>query len=72
MWNHFGWWWPIEIVPDWLKIVAHTQPTAWAMDGFHALISFGQGVEGVAVPSLVLLGFGALFGFLGARFLRVT
>jgi len=40
------------------------------MDGLHALISFGQGLEAVLVPSAALLGFGLLFTLLGARFLR--
>ena len=67
-----GCWWPGEVMPQWLLTAAHVFPTAWAMDGFHALISFGRGVEGVVVPSLALLGFGALFGVLGARFLRAV
>lgn len=67
-----GCWWPGEVMPEWLQAAAHALPTTWAMDGFHALISFGRGVEGVVVPSLVLLGFGALFGVLGTRFLKAT
>ncbi len=67
-----GCWWPSEVMPAWLQSAAHLLPTAWAMDGFHALISFGQGVEGVWLPSLALWGFAALFGILGARFLRVS
>ncbi len=65
-----GCWWPAEVMPDWLRRAAHALPTAWAMDGFHALISFGRGLEAVWVPSLVLLGFGALFGLVGTRWLR--
>ncbi len=65
-----GCWWPAEIMPDWMQAVAHAFPTAWAMDGFHALISFGHGPEAVVLPSVVLLGFGVLFSALGARFLR--
>jgi ABC-type multidrug transport system permease subunit len=67
-----GCWWPMEIVPDWVRRVAHTLPSAWAMDGFHALISFGRGIEGVLLPSAMLLGFGLLFSVLAARFLRVA
>ena len=62
----------MEIVPDWMRQVAHALPSAWAMDGFHALISFGTGIEGVLLPSAMLLGFGLLFSVLAARFLRVT
>lgn len=65
-----GCWWPREVMPDWLQQVSYIFPTSWAMDGFHALISFGRGLEAVIVPSLVLLAFGTVFTGLGARFLR--
>ncbi len=31
--------WPSEVMPAWLQTASHVLPTAWAMDGFHALIS---------------------------------
>ncbi len=65
-----GCWWPSEVMPEWLQRGAHIFPTAWAMDGFHALISFGRGFSAVALPSAVLLGFGAAFSLIGARRLR--
>jgi ABC-type multidrug transport system permease subunit len=67
-----GCWWPSEVVPRWLWHASHVFPTAWAMDAFHALISFGKGLEAVWFPSLVLFGFGALFSLLGVRFLRAA
>ncbi len=67
-----GCWWPSEVMPEWLQTAAHVLPTAWAMDGFHALISFGRGLEGVWLPSLALCGFAVLFGVLGTRYLRVS
>ena len=67
-----GCWWPSEVMPRGLWKAMHILPTAWAMDGFHALISFGTGLEGVMVPSLALIGFAVVFTGLGARFLRVT
>lgn len=67
-----GCWWPAEIMPGWLWRTAHVLPTAWAMDGFHALISFGYGLEAVLVPSGALLAFAAVFSLLGARFLRTA
>ena len=66
-----GCWWPSEIMPGWCG-GAHVFPTAWAMDAFHALISFGRGLDAVLLPAPVLLGFGALFSLLGARFLRAA
>jgi ABC-type multidrug transport system permease subunit len=65
-----GCWWPAEIMPDWLRAASHALPTAWAMDGFHALISFGRGADAVALPAGALLAFGAAFALIGARFLR--
>jgi len=65
-----GCWWPSEVMPRWLWSAAHVLPTAWAMDGFHALISFGHGVEAVVLPATVLLGFAALFAALGSSLLR--
>jgi ABC-type multidrug transport system permease subunit len=57
-------------MPRWMQHAGHALPTAWAMDGFHALISFGRGLEGVALPSLVLLLFACAFSAAGARLLR--
>jgi ABC-2 type transport system permease protein len=67
-----GCWWPSEVMPRWLWSAAHVLPTPWAMDGLHALISFGHGVEAVVVPAAVLLGFAALFVALGSRLLRTA
>lgn len=66
-----GCWWPAEIMPAWLRHAAHAFPTAWAMDGFHALISFGKGASAVLLPSAVLLLMGLFFAGLGARYLRL-
>jgi hypothetical protein len=41
------------------------------MDAFHALNSFGSGVEAIVGPSAALVAFGLLFAGLGTRFLRV-
>ena len=62
-----GCWWPSEVMPEWLRTASHVLPTAWAMDGFHALISFGRGPEAVWLPSLVLVGFGVVAGVAGMR-----
>jgi ABC-type multidrug transport system permease subunit len=56
-----GCWWPSEVMPEWLRQAAHVFPTTWAMDAFHALISFGRGFEAVVVPCAALIGFGTLF-----------
>lgn len=65
-----GCWWPSEVVPRWLWTAAHAFPTAWAMDAFHALVSFGRGIEAVVVPSVALVIFGVVFASIGSRALR--
>ena len=67
-----GCWWPSESMPSWLWTAAHVLPTAWAMDAFHALISFGRGVEAVLLPCAVLMGFGLVFSAVGARYLKTS
>ncbi len=65
-----GCWWPAEIMPEWIQRVSLALPTAWAMRGFHQLISYGHGAAQVLLPCLVLLAFGIVFGALGVRALR--
>jgi len=62
-----GCWWPAEVMPEWLRTVSHVFPTAWAMDGLHALISFGKGFDAVIGPCAALAGFGVLFSLLAGR-----
>lgn len=62
--------WPGEFMPDWMRTTAHIFPSAWAMDGFHALITFGKDIGGALLPAVVLIGFGIVYSVLGARFLR--
>jgi ABC-2 type transport system permease protein len=65
-----GTWWPLEVVPPWMRAVGHISPAAWALEGMHGLINFGQGASAVLAPSLVLLGFAAVLTAVGAKSLR--
>jgi ABC-type multidrug transport system permease subunit len=65
-----GCWWPLEVAPPTLKIIALCLPTGWALQALHQLISFGSGLGAVVVPLAVLLGFGAAANLLAARFFR--
>lgn len=53
-----GGWWPLELGPEWCRVVAHCIPTGWALDALHQLISFGGGFPEILRP----LGVLALFG----------
>lgn len=56
-----GAWWPLDIVPDVMKVVGHFSPIAWAMDGFRLLL-YEQGTLGdVLLPVGVLLVLAVIF-----------
>ena len=65
-----GCWWPLEIGPPMIKIIALCTPNGWAMQALHQLISFGSGFGAVLKPLAVLLAFGAAANLLAARFFR--
>ena len=65
-----GSWWPLEIVPDFMRTLAHLITiNAWAMDGFKDILWYGRGVVDVLpeVGVLVLISLVA-FGVGLARF----
>jgi ABC-2 type transport system permease protein len=65
-----GAWWPLEIVPAWMRAVGHISPVAWAMDGFRSLLFESGNLSTVAVPILVLLGMTVVFFVIGATRFR--
>src|SRR4051812_14132505 len=65
-----GCWWPLEIVPDKVRIFAHLTPPAWAMDALHQLISFGGSWPQIAGPLAVLTAFAIIANALAIRFFR--
>ena len=65
-----GTWWPLEIVPPWMRVLGHISPAAWAMDALHGLIAFGKGPGAIMVPCAVLIGGAVVMTLIGARLLR--
>jgi len=61
-----GCWWPIEVVSPFMQKLAWFLPTGWAMYGLHRLMSFGDGIESILVPIILLAGL-AVVGFVLAR-----
>ena len=49
-----GSWWPLDVVPEFMRIVGHISPVAWAMDAFQLLI-FGNGTLVSVLPYLAVL-----------------
>lgn len=61
---------PISVLPDWVQTAGRFTPTYWAMDGFLDVILEGAGTLRVLVPTLILLGFTALFTIVTATRFR--
>jgi ABC-2 type transport system permease protein len=64
--------WPLEVVPPFMRTLGHVTPHAWAMDAWSGLVLDGEGVGGVAVPLLVLLGYAVALGALSTWRLRLS
>jgi ABC-2 type transport system permease protein len=62
-----GCWWPLEVVPDSFKLIAHLTPTYWGMHGLQSVIYFNRSFEVFWSECPALLFFAALC--LGAAFL---
>ena len=65
-----GCWWPMEVMPDFMKTIGHLFPTAWAMDTLAQLMSFGGGLAQIQLELLILACFALVTTGLAARFLR--
>lgn len=64
-----GAWWPLEIVPDFMKVVAFATPMGWVMHGYNRLLIYNGGLEDIILPVVVLLSTAAiLFGIAVMRF----
>ena len=67
-----GAWWPLDIVPQFMRTIGHLSPVAWVMDGFRSIIFFGGGLSTV-IPSLaVLLAMAVVFFAIGVRRFKFT
>jgi ABC-2 type transport system permease protein len=65
-----GSWWPLDIVPEFMRVIGHLTPVAWAMDAFQTLI-FEQGTLLTILPNMaILLGFTAVFFIIAVRRFR--
>jgi ABC-type multidrug transport system permease subunit len=65
-----GCWFPMEIVPEFVRQIAHIFPTAWAMDSLHQLITFGSGFSGVLKQIGILAAYAVGANLIAVRFFR--
>lgn len=63
--------WPLEIVPDPVRLVGHLSPHAWAVDAWVTLLSRGGGVADIAGYLAILAGYAVvLLSFASLRLRR--
>ncbi len=67
-----GCWWPMEIMPRTAQIIGYFFPTYWAMKALHGVVTFGRGIEAIVLPTIIVVGFGLLFAWLGARTIKMV
>ncbi|MCB9148437.1 MAG: ABC transporter permease [Caldilineaceae bacterium] len=65
-----GAWWPLEIVPPFMRQIGHLSPVAWAMDAFHDLLFFGGRLTDILPEVGVLLAITILFFGIGVNSFR--
>ncbi len=66
-----GAWWPLEIVPAWMRTIGHISPVAWAMNSYTSLIFYGGGLGDVLPYIGVLLAMTAAFFVFGVARFRI-
>jgi ABC-2 type transport system permease protein len=56
-----GAWWPLEIVPKFMKVIGHISPLAWGMDAFQKMMLYNGSVIDILPMLGVLLAMAAAF-----------
>ena len=67
-----GAWWPLSIAPEFMQIVGHLTPVAWAMDAFQQIFFFGGGLGDVLLPVGVLAVATVVLFAIGIRTFRYS
>lgn len=65
-----GSWWPLDIVPDFMRQLGHLTINAWALDGMNALILKGEGLVDILPDAGVLFVYGSLCFIIGISMFR--
>jgi ABC-type multidrug transport system permease subunit len=60
-----GCWWPLGFEPSWMRVVAGTLPTTWAMQAFNDLMIRHAPPSAALRPFAVTIGLGAIYLALG-------
>lgn len=61
---------PVEAAPQWVQTVSNLLPLRHMNDGMLDVLVRGKGIEALALPSAVLIGFTLVVGFIASRVFR--
>lgn len=62
-----GSWFPLMVTPAWYQKLGHFTLNAWAMDGYHAILWYGKGLDGILLEVGVLFAIAAALTLLALR-----
>ncbi|RHW35701.1 ABC transporter permease [Neobacillus notoginsengisoli] len=65
-----GVYWPLDVVPDFMKLIAKFVPQSWMMSGVTEIVSGSMNGSVILSSVFVLIGFSVLFFFVGLRKLK--
>lgn len=60
-----GAWWPLSVVPEWMRTLGHLSPIAWSQDAFSRLIFYRATVIDILPQLGILLLFAVVFFAIG-------
>lgn len=67
-----GCWWPIYLVPGWMRALGMLTPHYWGNQAFHKILLLGGDLASVNLEIAVLVVFSALLGRYAARKFKTT
>ncbi len=66
-----GSWWPLDIVPAFMRKLGHLSMNAWALDGIKGIIIQGQGFSDILLPAGVLFIYGSVCFLIGLKMFKL-
>ncbi len=66
-----GSWWPLDIVPSFMRKLGHLSMNAWALDGIKGIIIQGQGLADILPQAAVLFAYGSVCFLIGLKMFKV-
>jgi ABC-2 type transport system permease protein len=63
---------PVDVLPEWARVIAPASPAYWMLQGFRAVVLEGRGLDATIGPAAITLAFSAVAAAIAIRKFRVT